>query len=270
MAVLPTPASPTSSGLFLRRRHRIWITRSTSYSRPISGSILPSLASWLRFCVNCSSGDDFSFFSPPPSSPSPATFAAALGGFGRIALLDAVGDEVHHVQPRHALLVQVVDGVGILLTEDRDQHVGAGDLLLAVAGGLHMHDGALDHALEAQRRLGVHIVGTRHLGRVVLDEVGERRAQVVDVGRAGAQDLCGARVVQQSEQQVLHRDELVALLPGLDKGHVQADFQFLGNHVISFCLAVNNSDGLECGLFNRFTHALQRVARPGAPLPSPD
>jgi hypothetical protein len=26
----------------------------------------------------------------------------------------------------------------------------------------------------------------------------------------------------------------VALLTGLDKGHVQADFQFLGNHVISF------------------------------------
>ena len=68
IAVLPTPASPTSSGLFLRRRHRIWITRSTSYSRPISGSILPSLAIWLRFCVNCSSGEAFSFFSPPPSS----------------------------------------------------------------------------------------------------------------------------------------------------------------------------------------------------------
>ncbi|MNN68578.1 hypothetical protein D3C81_1843000 [compost metagenome] len=30
IAVLPTPASPTSSGLFLRRRHRIWIVRSTS------------------------------------------------------------------------------------------------------------------------------------------------------------------------------------------------------------------------------------------------
>ena len=27
---LPTPASPTSSGLFLRRRHGIWIVRSTS------------------------------------------------------------------------------------------------------------------------------------------------------------------------------------------------------------------------------------------------
>ena len=48
MAVLPTPASPSSSGLFLVRRHRIWITRSTSSSRPISGSNSPSAASWVR------------------------------------------------------------------------------------------------------------------------------------------------------------------------------------------------------------------------------
>jgi hypothetical protein len=33
------------------------------------------------------------------------------------------------------------------------------------------------------------------------------------------------------------RDEFVALLPSLNKGHVQTDFQFLGNHVISLCLA---------------------------------
>jgi hypothetical protein len=180
-------------------------------------------------------------------------FAAALDGFGRIALLDAVGNEIDHVQAGDALLVQVVHGVRVLLAEDRDQHVGAGDFLLAVAGGLHMHDGALDHALETQGGLGVDIVGTRHLRRVVLDEVGERRPQVVDVGRACAQNLCGARVVQQSEQQMLHGDELVALLPGLDEGHVQADFQFLGNHVISFCLAVNKfSDGLELAQFNWF------------------
>jgi hypothetical protein len=36
---------------------------------------------------------------------------------------------------------------------------------------------------------------------------------------------------------MLHGDELVALLAGLNKGHVQADFQFLGNHVNSFVLA---------------------------------
>jgi hypothetical protein len=29
---------------------------------------------------------------------------------------------------------------------------------------------------------------------------------------------------------VLDRDEFVPLLPGLDKGHMQADFKFLGNH----------------------------------------
>ena len=239
IAVLPTPASPTSSGLFLRRRHRIWITRSTSYSRPISGSILPSLAAWLRFCVNCSSGEAFSFFSPSPSSPSEPAALAALGGLGRIALLDAVGDEVHHVQARHALLVQVVHGVRVLLAEDRHQHVGAGDFLLAVAGGLHVHDRALDHALEAQRRLGVHLVGARHRGRVVLDEVGQRLAQVVDVGAAGAQHFGRAGIVQQGQQQVLHGDELVALLTRFHEGHVQADFQFLGNHAVSICLHCN-------------------------------
>ena len=40
-AVLPTPGSPTSSGLFLRRRHSTWIIRSISSWRPISGSMPP-------------------------------------------------------------------------------------------------------------------------------------------------------------------------------------------------------------------------------------
>ncbi len=49
IAVLPTPGSPTYSGLFLVRRHRIWIVRSISVSRPISGSILPAVAFLFRF-----------------------------------------------------------------------------------------------------------------------------------------------------------------------------------------------------------------------------
>jgi hypothetical protein len=35
---------------------------------------------------------------------------------------------------------------------------------------------------------------------------------------------------------VFHGDELVALLPRLHERHVEADFQFLGNHENSFCL----------------------------------
>ncbi len=97
-----------------------------------------------------------------------------------------------------------------------------------------MHDGTLDHALKAQSRLGVHLFGACDLGRVVLDEIAQSFAQIIDVGCASAQHFGGAGVVQQSQQQVLNRNEFVALLTGLNKGHVQTDFQFLGNHVISF------------------------------------
>ena len=47
MAVLPTPGSPISTGLFLVLRERIWIVRRISSSRPMTGSSLP-----LRACVD--------------------------------------------------------------------------------------------------------------------------------------------------------------------------------------------------------------------------
>ena len=50
-AVLPTPASPTKTGLFFRRRHRISIVRRSSAVRPISGSSRPACASAVRFTV---------------------------------------------------------------------------------------------------------------------------------------------------------------------------------------------------------------------------
>ncbi|MNY19542.1 hypothetical protein D3C86_1529820 [compost metagenome] len=48
IAVLPTPGSPISTGLFLVRRLRIRMTRSISSSRPITGSSLLVLASSVR------------------------------------------------------------------------------------------------------------------------------------------------------------------------------------------------------------------------------
>ena len=156
---------------------------------------------------------------------------ALLAGARLRVLGDAVGDEVHHVQPRDALLVQEIDGVRVLLAVDRHQHVGAGDLLLA--RGLHVQDGALDDALEAEGGLRVHLAGAGDRGRVLHHEVGERLLQLVDLRGAGLQDLGGRGVVAQREKQVLHGDELVALLAGLDEGHVQADFQLLGDHVSS-------------------------------------
>ena len=111
------------------------------------------MASWFRFCVKLSSA--------PPDCASGClglalAFLAALAGRLR-RLGDAVRDVVHHVEARDALLVEEVDRVRILLAVDGDQHVGAGDFLLA--GRLHVQDGALDDALESERGLGVDLAG---------------------------------------------------------------------------------------------------------------
>ena len=42
IAVLPTPGSPISTGLFLVRRESTWTTRRISSSRPMTGSSLPA------------------------------------------------------------------------------------------------------------------------------------------------------------------------------------------------------------------------------------
>ena len=54
-AVFPTPGSPTSTGLFLVRRDSTCMTRSISFSRPITGSSLPSRAAAVRLRPNWSS-----------------------------------------------------------------------------------------------------------------------------------------------------------------------------------------------------------------------
>ena len=54
IAVLPTPGSPMSAGLFFLRRQRIWIKRSISASRPIIGSSLPARAIAVRSRPKCS------------------------------------------------------------------------------------------------------------------------------------------------------------------------------------------------------------------------
>ena len=68
MAVLPTPGSPTRTGLFLVRRESTCITRSISVSRPTSTSNLPSRASCVRLRPN------WSRTAEPPASDASALF----------------------------------------------------------------------------------------------------------------------------------------------------------------------------------------------------
>ena len=157
----------------------------------------------------------------------------ALGRLRRFALLDAMGNEVHHIEPGDPLLMQVINRMRVLLAKDRHQHIGAGHFLLAAASGLDMHDGALDDALEPKGRLGVNLLDPANGRRVFLDELPETLAQVVEVGRTGTQYLSGGRVVQQGHQQMLDGDEFMALLARFDKRHMQADFKLLRNHAAS-------------------------------------
>ena len=78
MAVLPTPGSPISTGLFFLRRDRISITRSISSARPMVGSSSPWRASSVRSRQKWSSAGVLLFFSPLAPAAPPALAVGAL------------------------------------------------------------------------------------------------------------------------------------------------------------------------------------------------
>ncbi len=77
MAVLPTPGSPISTGLFLVRLDSTCTTRRTSSSRPITGSSLPSRACAVRSRLKRSSAWNFDSGSWSVTRREPRTSASA-------------------------------------------------------------------------------------------------------------------------------------------------------------------------------------------------
>ena len=75
MAVLPTPASPIRTALFLRRRARISTVCSISSARPMTGSMRPLAASAVRSRPNSSSADSGCSSGPGFSTSSAHCFA---------------------------------------------------------------------------------------------------------------------------------------------------------------------------------------------------
>ena len=93
-----------------------------------------------------------------------------------------------------------------------------------------MVDGALQHALEAQRGLGVAVVVLgqhRHRGGDGLLQV---VAQAREVDAAGLEHGLGGGVVEQRQQQVLDRHELMARLAGALVALADAVFEILAEH----------------------------------------
>ena len=146
----------------------------------------------------------------------------------RTVLGDAVRDEVDDVEPRHALLTQQVDRVGVLFGEDRDQHVQRRDLLLA--GRLHVIDRTLQHALERQRRLHLVLLDVFDRLDVRADVVAQRRLELVGIGAAGRQRLGDVRVGQERQQQVLDGQQLVTFHARRHECGVQGLLQLFAKH----------------------------------------
>ena len=139
-----------------------------------------------------------------------------------------MGNAVHDIEARDVLLVEQIDRMRLTLAEDRDQHVGAVHFLLA--RGLHVEHRTLQHALEAQGRLGVAIFVLRQQRRGFANEFDELASQRAEIRAAGAQDLGRSRVIQQCQQQMLDGHEFMALLASLLKGHIERDFEFFTKH----------------------------------------
>ena len=113
--------------------------------------------------------------------------------------------------------------MALALGEDGDEHIGAGHFL--AAGGLHMDHGALDHALEACRGLGVFASIGDEVFKLALDIIDEALFQGVRIDRAGAHDSRGVGVVKQAEQQMLQRRIFVTALIGDGQSAMERLFQ---------------------------------------------
>ncbi len=139
-----------------------------------------------------------------------------------------MGNEVDHIQPGDVLLGEKIDRLRLLLAENGDQNIGAGDFL--VARRLHMQHSALQHPLKAQGGLGFAGVVGRQQRRGFLEKPFQLPLQLVHVGPARPQHLRRRRVVQQGEQQMLDGHEFMTLLSGFAERAIESELQFLAQH----------------------------------------
>ena len=135
------------------------------------------------------------------------------------ALGDAMADVIHRVVARHVLLLQEIDGVAFALGEERDQHIGAADIL--AAGRLHADDGALDDALKAGGRLALVRVFIDQIVEFAIDVVAQILRQQFEIDRTGAQHRRGVGVLDKAEQQMFERGVFVMTLARGGEGAVQ-------------------------------------------------
>ena len=139
---------------------------------------------------------------------------------------DAVADIIDRVVTGHVLLLQEVGGMAFALGKDRDQHIGAGHFF--ATGRLDVDHRALDHTLEARRRLGVVGAVGHQIFEFGLEIVDETGAQLVEIDAARPHHRRRIRVIDQRQQKVFKRRVLMMTLVCNRQRTMQGLFKALG------------------------------------------
>ena len=192
MAVLPTPGSPISTGLFLVRRHRIWMTRSSSRSRPTSGSSWPSRAACVRSRLNSASRE------------------VSFGTRGRSFFTGAAGQFLAQRRQAQPALLQDLRAKALFFAQDSQQQVLGSDV--AVPQALRLFRGEIQDALGFLAERHFHGRGDALAnGDALLDLLADGLDRAVRT-----QETIGQRLVlaHQAEQQVLSLDVRGTVLAG--------------------------------------------------------
>ena len=205
MAVLPTPASPSSTGLFLVRRQRIWMTRSISFLRPMTGSISPLRAISVRSRPKAFSAGVLTspFFSAAGFSGALAGAPFLLGGEIGVQFLQ---DLLAGLLDVHVQVLQHARGHAVAFAQQAEQDVLGADV--GVVERLGFLGGERQHLLDARR---VRDVADHLLVRPGADLLLDLHADGFEVEAHLLQDVDGDALAQldQAQQQVLGADEVV-------------------------------------------------------------
>ena len=207
MAVLPTPASPSSTGLFFVRRQRIWMTRSISFLRPMTGSISPLRAISVRSRPKALSAGVLTspFFSGGAFSERlrRAAVASSCGGKIRIELLQNFLAGLFDVDVQ---IFQHPRGDAVAFAEQAQQDVFGADV--SVIQRLGFLGGEGENLLHARR---VRNVADHLLIRAGADLFLDFHADGFEIQAELLQDVDGDALAQldQAEQQMFGADKIV-------------------------------------------------------------
>ena len=136
--------------------------------------------------------------------------------------------------------------MALALGEDRDEHVGARDLL--AARRLDVDHRALDDALEAGGRLGILVVAGDQIVELGVDIVEHRALQLFEIDVAGAHDGGRVGVVDQRQQQMLERRIFMMPLIGEGERLMKGLFEALGEsrHSEPHFFSITHCSGCWC------------------------